>query len=522
MASVAQIVIEVQDGATPAFQKINAEASKLGATLQPVQRISEQTFNNIEGGALKARESAALLGEEFGVKVPRALRGVIAESSLLGPAFTAAFSGLAVVGFVEIVKLAIEQLTEFKEALAAIEKQNTSMLQSVHDANKILLGPQNLEQVNARLMEATKRVQELNEKLGLTGDLFSDSVKTGLAKKFSVAGGIMVEELQKQKGIVDELSVEYAKLKDEKDRANAVEILKAENATRLDSLVGIAKINEAERGQTQVIRKEIDKQIADAAVGQAQINEIHRKAEIQVRDYMRSELDASKQFADAALLARVKGLAAINREEEAALEKEQLLLARGLIQFDTFTERKNSIEMVADSKRLELARANAEETTRMEEEAAVAILPAWQRSYAQISIDAQRRLREIQRAQDETRISGSDAARQIAAVWQEQFAKVRDKLAGDLESAFDEITSGGIGKYFLKQFKHLVFEMVATWILGMQQMRGASQQQMGGGGRNSRIDLRRDFRRRRRRARRRQQHSGSDHEFRWRAAGIWW
>src|SRR5216684_6664244 len=118
MAATAQIIIEVDDqGATKAFQRINAEAARLGPTLQPVQRISEQTFNNIEGGALKARESAALLGEEFGVKVPRALRGVIAESSLLGPAFTAAFSGLAVLGFAAILKQAVEQLTGFNEAL---------------------------------------------------------------------------------------------------------------------------------------------------------------------------------------------------------------------------------------------------------------------------------------------------------------------------------------------------------------------------------------------------------------------
>src|SRR4029077_16089330 len=107
-----------------AFQSINAEAAKLGGTLQPMQKISEQTFNNIEGGALKARESAALLGEEFGVKVPRALRGVIAESSLLGPAFSAAFSGLAVLGFIEIVKQAVEQVTGFASALKEIEKQN--------------------------------------------------------------------------------------------------------------------------------------------------------------------------------------------------------------------------------------------------------------------------------------------------------------------------------------------------------------------------------------------------------------
>src|SRR5712664_2726463 len=103
MAATASIIIEVQDGqATDALKGINAEAAKIGPTLQPVQRISEQTFNNIEHGALKARESAALLGEEFGVKIPRALRGTIAEASLIGPIFSTAFSGLALVGFVDI------------------------------------------------------------------------------------------------------------------------------------------------------------------------------------------------------------------------------------------------------------------------------------------------------------------------------------------------------------------------------------------------------------------------------------
>src|SRR6266436_6126647 len=110
MASTATIEIIVEDGqATKAFQRINAEAGKLGPTLQPVQRISEQTFNNIEGGALKARESAALLGEEFGVHIPRALRGVLAQSSIVGPALTTAFNTLAIVGFIEILVNAAER-----------------------------------------------------------------------------------------------------------------------------------------------------------------------------------------------------------------------------------------------------------------------------------------------------------------------------------------------------------------------------------------------------------------------------
>ena len=146
------------------------------------------------------------------------------------------------------------------------------------------------------------------------------------------------------------------------------------------------------------------------------------------------------------------------------------------------SRQKVAVDIAEDAKYLELHRQNAEEIKRVEEQAAVDILPPWQQAYAQISVDTQRRLREIQQALKDTRITAEDAAKLSAAAWQEEFAKTRDKLASDLESAFDEITSGGIGKYFLTQFKHLVFQMVASWIMGMQQMRAASQGAMGSGG----------------------------------------
>ncbi|SRR6266851_5295032 len=482
MAATASIVIEVQDAqATAALQRVNAEAARLGPTLQPVQRISEQTFNNIEGGALKARESAALLGEEFGVKIPRALRGTIAQSALLGPIFTAAFSGLAVLGFIEIVKQAVEQLTGFGTALKAIEKQNAELVQSAAAASKTLMGPQTLEQTNARILQTEKSVSALNEQLGLTDSLWGGALNRGLAK-YSAQKQLMVEELDKEKGLLNELYAEQAKLLDEQKRTEPIEILKLQNAGRLAGLQGIAKINEAERGETAVIRAEMNARIASHRLGNAEINEIHRKAQAERIAYTRSEYDVTRHLADEALLSQVHGIAESTMRERFAIEELDVLKQRGLIKDQTYIERRNSYEMIGESQRLEIHRQAAEETKRMEEDAAVAILPAWQRSYAQISIDTQRRLREIQRALEDTRISGSEAARQTAAVWQEQFAKMRDKLAGDLESMFDEITSGGIGKFFLKQFKHLVFQMVATWILGMQQMRGASQQSMGSGG----------------------------------------
>jgi hypothetical protein len=482
MAAVASIVIEVQDAqATAAMQRVNAQAVQLGQNFQPVQRISEQTFNNIEGGALKARESAALLGEEFGVKIPRALRGVIAESSLIGPAMTAAFTGLAVLGFVDIIKLAVDHLTGFSAALAVIQKQNSELMASATAASKTLMGPQTLEQVNTRILATTKSVEALNQQLGLTGNLWGDALTKGVAK-YSQSQALAVEELDKQKALLNDLYGEQAKLWDEQNRTNPVEILKNQNAARLVGLEGIAKINEAARGETQVIRLEIAKQIADKTVGNSEINKIEKDAIAQRTAFRRSEGDTTRKLAEEVFATSLKGIALINDKEADAIAEQKVLLDRGLIDFSNYTQRKLSIEAMADNQRKELAKQNAEEIARIEEQAAVDVLMPWQRSYAQISMDTQRRLREIQQALKDTRISAEDAARFSAAAWQEQFAKTRDLLATDLETLFDNITSGNIGKYFLTQFKHLVFQMVATWILGMQQMRGASQQSMGSGG----------------------------------------
>lgn len=480
MAATASIEIVVDDqGATQAFRNINAEAAKLGPTLAPVSRISEQTFNNIEGGALKSREAAALFGEELGVKVPRAIRGVIAQSSLLGPAFAAAFSGLAIVAFVELAKQAFEQLTGMGVAMTNIQKANDAMMQSVASANKILLGPQNLEQITARLTTAQQEVQRLNQALGLTGDLLGDSLKTGLASKFSVAGGMMVEELNKQKTIVDELYVEQAKLIDEQRRTEPIEVLRLTNDARIAGLEGMAKINAGEKEQTAVVRAEMNAQITTHRVGVAEITKIHAEAAAARAKLERDTSIAGTQAILDAQSAAAKGEQQIYDEHNAALHRiDQQEIQEGI----KLTQQKIALQITADNKLLQLRIQNAEEIKRVEEQAAVDSLPPWQQAYAQIAVDTQRRLREIQQALKDTRITAEDAAKLSAAAWQEEFAKTRDKLASDLESAFDEITSGGIGKYFLTQFKHLIFQMVASWILGMNQMRAASQQSMGSGG----------------------------------------
>src|SRR5579859_1101621 len=272
MAATASITIVVDDSqATQAFANVDAASKQAMGTMttgagNARKALDEVTpaLGRIGTANREGREAAVLLTEEMGVRMPRALANVLSDTRLIGPALQAAFSGVTIFAFVELAKQAFEQLTGMGAAMTAIQKANDAMMQSIGSANKILMGPQNLKQVTTTLMAAEKNVDALNGALGLTGDLIGDSLKTGLASKFSASGAIMVEQLSQAKHAVDQLYVEQARLIDEQRRTEPVEILRLQNKARLAGLQGIAQIDEAERGQTKVIHEEINKQITDA------------------------------------------------------------------------------------------------------------------------------------------------------------------------------------------------------------------------------------------------------------------
>ncbi|PYU52669.1 MAG: hypothetical protein DMG48_05160 [Acidobacteria bacterium] len=209
MAATAQIIIEVDDkGATNAFKQINAEAGKLGPTLQPVQRISEQTFNNIESGALRARESAALLGEEFGVKIPRALRGTIAQAAGIGSIFSAAFSGLAVLGFIEIAKVAGEKIAGVAAEMLGWGEATKKAMEAQGELNKVFI-------------EANDHIDKLRESYRLIG-------LSGLPL-ISEKQAIANENFDAAKKKVADLTAELAKL--QKQSKETHEVLLSNPAT---------------------------------------------------------------------------------------------------------------------------------------------------------------------------------------------------------------------------------------------------------------------------------------------------
>jgi hypothetical protein len=474
MSATAQIVIEVDDtGAVTAFRQLNVEAGKLPPNLQPVP----DQLKRITSGTKDAREAAALLGEEFGIRVPRALRNIIAESSAAQAVLKAAFTGAVVGGFIEVIKQAVDSLTHYSEQLKAIDAISQGIMDTADKANKILIGPQNIKQVSKDLLGAQSQLDEMNKKFGLTGDAGFDAWTRGMMK-WTGAGQLALEEYDKLSGKVNELTLEQAKLIDEQRRTEPIEVLKLQNAARLEGVEGIKKINAEEQGETAVVREEMAKRIVTYNVGTAEINDIHAKATAERIKMQRDEENQGAQATLQALTASTKGVDQIGFEAAAKLQ--QISAEEDRTGLD-LSARRIAITKETEAKVTLLRQQTAAETIKLEEDAAVATVPPWQRSYAQISMDTQDKLRQIQRNLNDTTITSDQAAEQSAAVWQINFAKTRDQLATDMESFFDDITSGNIGQRFKKMFEDIVFQMVATWILGMNGMRGASSIAMGAG-----------------------------------------
>jgi len=477
MAAVAQILIEVDDtAAISAFKTIGDVGGKIGPSLQ----TAKPAMDNLAKSTSEAREAAALLGEEIGTNIPRGLRNVLAANSVIAPALQAAFSGAVVAGFVTFVKDAVDNLIGFSEQLDAIKKQNDSMMESVASANKALMGPQTLKQMQIQIAQTAAQIRDFNQQLGLTGDAIHDALIGGLTR-FSPAAANMLAQLQHLNEVYNQQYEEVAKLKDEQNRLEPIQIQQQLNAAAEAGLQGIRAINQAESDQVRLVRMNVAANVTTEAVGQAQITAAHAKGAGERKLYSQSEWDTTRSLAHQAVESSLQGVAVVRQAQQNAIDDQKTLLDRGLIDTETFVERKRSIIWKGDNEIKLLEIQNANEIAEAQSQAAVALVPPWQRSYAQIQADTQNKLRQIQEELDVTKIDAVQAAELSAAAWQVNFARTRDQLANDMESFFDDITSGNIGQRFKKMFEDIVFQMVATWILGMNSMRSAAATGFGGG-----------------------------------------
>ena len=105
------------------------------------------------------------------------------------------------------------------------------------------------------------------------------------------------------------------------------------------------------------------------------------------------------------------------------------------------------------------------ETQQLNEKAAIAMLPPWQQADAQIVADfqdAQRKLQEELKSTPELAAQYDQRIRDEAVLAN---TKMANDLATQLQSVFDDITSGNIGQTILKNFEKFFFQIAAQWLI---------------------------------------------------------
>jgi hypothetical protein len=81
--------------------QLEADVAQLKSGMEEARAEARKTAKELSHQMKdEARGSVQLLGDEIGVRIPRELQKVLAHSSLVGPALSAAFKGVALVAFI--------------------------------------------------------------------------------------------------------------------------------------------------------------------------------------------------------------------------------------------------------------------------------------------------------------------------------------------------------------------------------------------------------------------------------------
>jgi hypothetical protein len=474
MPAIASVTIVVDEkGAVKALDNITGAAQKLPGAFNKAGSVGNVVLTKMSEDHKRANENVRLLTESLGIGIPRALQNVITSSALARSALASAFTVGAVIAFasvaIDVIDSIRSKIDEFSE-----EHSLQARLFGLDSANRdrfhAALKQEEQLALQAQLATAsdTKKVQ-----LRLAADL--KEIDKDLESARATNGDRAAEEILKSRTLREKVAAAEIQ---EIRRKSSDATRQLQNQATLASLTGIDAIREKEKQSLaeQDIALERDASLR-AEIAKRKIA-IEQQANAEI---VKLQHDALVQGQQAVLDAEAAGLHGMDQIEAERLAHLRQITAEEQNLHVELAGKRQALEIDTNRKIVELRRQAAEETRKVEEEAAIAILPPWQRSYAQIEVDTQDRLRKIQRDLKDTAISSDEAARQAAAAWQLNFAKTRDQLAGDLESLFDDITSGNIGKRFKKMFEDMVFQMVATWILGVGRMRSASASAQGGG-----------------------------------------
>jgi hypothetical protein len=381
----------------------------------------------------QAAQQLSLLGSQIGIALPRSIQNLIVRSNALSSVIQFLF-GASVIGFaVSAIVPLLGRLKEWSEALAGLTQAHKDLEKAAIEASNTVLTGFGSAQLGRQLLSETNRRIEALEQQKVLLQRFSSEIAPS----------------QRQFTKIEE---ELAKL----------EALRAEQLKRL---------NEVQQQETENMKKAAEQ----AARLRDELEKLIRKRD-ELAEKLRKEFTGGGElFPITRELERPEGFVLDLRQTRALFaQASQQRVSLEQQAMDQIAAQERELQLL----RLELTgdfvgKVILEEQKRVEETLRAAQLIG-------ASEEELARLREILNEQTNLRIlqAQREAAREITA---EQRAAVAD-LATQLEALFSGL-AGGPMEFFKRLWRRMVFEMVASWLLGLRQMQSAAGGFFGLGGR---------------------------------------
>jgi hypothetical protein len=154
---VGDAVFKFLGDSTSLDAQFNQIGPKAQAAFEPAAEAGEDAMGRIKSATAEARGEVALLGEEFGIHLPRHVRSFVAELPGLGNLLSTAFSATAVLFLAQAVAQAADKLSTFVGSTLI----NTKTMQEANA--EIIASNQELAKLSTQYDEAKKRLESLTE-----------------------------------------------------------------------------------------------------------------------------------------------------------------------------------------------------------------------------------------------------------------------------------------------------------------------------------------------------------------------
>lgn len=504
MASKVQIEVTLDNsGVLTGVKAIEGQLNSIKTAGSDAGDKVSEGMSKMESSSKEAHEALLLIAETTGVQIPRAVEKVIAATPGISNALKAGFSSAAIIGVIAATAELLSNWDELETKAIDIGMKIEAIFD--HDMRQTLENAK-LDKLIQPMIDKTEQLKAAAETAGTQGfgaiaaqskvalDQVTQNETKYLNQQAETYGRYTDTYKQLEAQAAGQVRQQRTFIEEQTNKEIAAARAKLEEDIRQQMIeaesITASQIQQI-RAQGEGAQQNISFQARTQGIPSAQVAQMRaaatEKTNNQILLLYRDYADQLQQIMWDAETQTVDGVTKIDLEGEN--QKAALLLAfhrkfgndDSQISVEAHQQLQQTLLAIDEqtaAKREQIEKEHAAKLAELDQEAALATVPYWDKATAQIELDGQKQLTAWeeyatkqkltvqQEAQGEIDIRTATNAKLL-----EEQRQLGNTLGSQFQSIFDDITSGNIGKRILKDFETFFFNILGQWAATMRGIR---------------------------------------------------